>query len=115
MGLLSLISSTAVMQQVPRPINREALTAHNRTMGIAALMLADTVRELNDRGLQVLAIAAQTIGLPTVRVSPCCLLDGMVARDEAVFYSFGQDDQGKWREGQFQLAGVRVVWREAYQ
>lgn len=114
MGLLSLVSPPAPTQ-APRAMGRDALTAHNRAMGIAALTLADTVRELNERGLQVVAITAQAIGLPTVRVSPCRLLDGMVQKDEAVFYSFGQDDHGKWREGQFQLSGVRVVWREAYQ
>ena len=111
MGLLSLISPPTP-KRVMRPIDREALTAHNRAMGIAALTLADTVRELNDRGLQVVAITAQAIGLPTVRVSPCRLLEAMVQKDEAVFYSFGKDDHGKWREGQFQIAGVRVVWRE---
>lgn len=114
MGLLSLVSPP-VPAQIPHTVGREALTAHNRAMGIAALTLADTVRELNERGLQVVAITAQVIGLPTVRVRPCRLLDGMVQKGEAVFYAFGQDDHGKWREGQFQISGVRVVWREAYQ
>lgn len=115
MGLLSLISPPAP-KRVPRPADRAALAAHNREMGIAALTLADTVRELNDRGLQVVSIAAQAIGLPTVRVSPCRLLDGMVQRDEAVFYRFGTDEHGvPFREGQFQLKGVRVVWQESGQ
>lgn len=112
MGLISLIRPPAV-PPVPRPMNRDALSAHNRGMGIAALALADTVRVLNERGLQVVSMAAQTVGLPTVRVSPCRLLDGMVARDEAVFYRFGTSEHGvRFREGQFQLNGVRVIWQE---
>lgn len=115
MGLLSLVSPPLANLNVLRQPDHEALTLHNRTLGLMALALADTVRELNDRGLQVVSMSAQCIGLPTVRVAPCALLHGMVQQDQACFYSYGQDDHGKWREGQFQLSGVRVVWREAYQ
>ena len=85
----------------------------NASMLLAALRIAQAVRQLTERGLSVVSASLQHTERPTIRIrtSPRC--QRLIASGDAVYYSFGHDTYfGHYRQGQFQLAGCRIVWTE---
>ncbi|MEN7431425.1 hypothetical protein VA599_11745 [Chromobacterium sp. TRC.1.1.SA] len=94
------------MQTQPqRPIRNAEVIA-------AAHLVAAAVERLTRRGLIVVGVEMEP-PRPTIRILKHESCTAMVQEGKAAYYGFDQDIYfGKYRQGQFQLNGCRVVWDE---
>ena len=81
-----------------------------------ALMLAyleqveKAVKRLNEMGLTVVNVHFEKIK-PTLRVMANDFTDKLEQEQRAYVYLVGQD-VGRYREAQFAVEGIRVIWRK---
>lgn len=81
-----------------------------------ALMLAyleqveKAVKRLNEMGLTVVNVHFEKIK-PTLRVMANDVTDKLEQEQRAYVYLVGQD-VGRYRETQFAVEGIRVIWRK---
>ncbi|MCD0493922.1 hypothetical protein LQD23_16700 [Chromobacterium violaceum] len=94
------------MQTQPqRPIRNAEVIA-------AAFLVAAAVERLTKRGMAVLSVEMEP-PRPTIRILKHESCVAMIKEEKAAYFGFDQDTYfGKYRQGQFQLNGCRVVWDE---
>lgn len=85
----------------------------NALMLAATFKVAAAIEALSQNGFTVVKVELDTPARPTIRIQNCGKCSQLIAKNEAVYYSFGQDTHfGPYREGQFSLGGCRIVWME---
>ena len=85
----------------------------NTSVLLAALRIAQAVRQLTERRLSVISASLQCTDRPTIHIRTSARCQQLIANGDAVYYSFGHDTCfGHYRQGQFPLAGCRIVWTE---
>ncbi len=84
----------------------------NSLMLQAVKKVETVIQELGRRGFAVAGIDMSSPGRPTVRIQTSARCAQLIESGQAAYYSFGQGDIGRYREGQFNLDGCRVVWTE---
>lgn len=99
------MGAAGVMQSKRPPVNAVILAA---TFKVAA-----AIEGLSQNGFTVVGVDLDTPARPTIRIQTCSQCLRLIAKGEAVYFSFGQRDYfGPYREGQFSLGGCRIVWTE---
>lgn len=85
----------------------------NANVLLAALRIAQAVRQLTERGLSVVSASLEHTERPTIHIRTCARCQQLIDSGDAVYYSFGHDSSfGYYRQGQFRLEGCRIVWTE---
>ncbi|NHR06498.1 hypothetical protein HA052_14990 [Chromobacterium haemolyticum] len=84
----------------------------NVYMLAGAHRIAAAIELLSREGLTVLSSIQEHPLKPTIRVRHSIQCDRLIATGEAKFYSFGRNDDGRYREAQFERAGCRVIWTQ---
>jgi len=85
----------------------------NAQMLAATFKVAAAIEALSQNNFTVVAVELNTPARPTIRIQTCSQCHRLIAKGDAVYFSYGQQEHfGPYREGQFQLGGCRIVWTE---
>jgi hypothetical protein len=84
----------------------------NKLLHDTALDVAFVVRWLALDGFNVIKIEFETGFKPTVHIQSCLACTKLIERGEATYYRMGGSGVDRYRIGQFQIRGVRVLWTE---
>lgn len=84
----------------------------------------DYIRSMESACLVIKALSAQNIVVRSVtlankraviRISYCRYCDQLIQQGKAIYQYFGCNAEGRYRQGQFNTGGCKVVWTEALQ
>lgn len=84
----------------------------NKLMQVTAVKIAITIKTLTDDGFTVIGIEFSSGSKPTIQVQNCPACGQLVERGKATYYRMGGAGMNRYRTGQFQIDGIRVLWTE---
>ncbi|WP_230370791.1 hypothetical protein [Paludibacterium denitrificans] len=100
-----LMSTTHLRTHSTRQVNAALLDATHKA--------ARAIEALSENGFTVTDVELKSVSRPTIRIQTSGQCHTLIAKGEAVYFSFGKRERvGQYREGQFQLGGCRIVWTE---
>lgn len=99
------MTAVATIQPKRPPVNAIILAAIQK--------VAEAIEALTERGFTVVDVELTNPARPTIRIQTHRKCLHLIAQGAAAYFSYGKRGIGTYREGQFALAGCRIVWTES--